>query len=62
MIGSRALAKSWKPGSGSQGFQIDGLDKEISQKLVGFGALAKSWLWFALACSRLLRLALGSFK
>ena len=28
MIASRALAKSWKSGSGSQGSQINGFDKK----------------------------------
>ena len=42
-MGLGALAKSWKSGSGSQGFHIDGFGKETHKKIVASTALAKSW-------------------
>ena len=43
MIASRALAKSWKSESGSQGSQINGFDKEIDKEIIASRALAKFW-------------------
>ena len=43
MIALRALAKSWKSGSGGQTSQIDRFSKGFNKEMIALRALAESW-------------------